>query len=99
MLNMLLVCPLEQVNKKNDVLDNWVSRSVFPVEYLAKNPPANAEGSGERYGFSHWVRRLPRGGNKAPPEFLLGKSHKQRSPVGLFQGFHKELDTTEQGDK
>ena len=40
--------------------------------------------------------RSPGGGNgHNTPEFLFGKSHRQRSLVGYSQWGHKELDATE----
>ena len=52
---------------------------------MVKNPPANARDAGDARdaGFDPWVRKSPWGRKWQPtPEFLLGKSHEQRSLVG-----------------
>ena len=47
--------------------------------------------------FDPWVGKIPwRRKWKPIPEFLPGKSHRQRSLVGYNPWGHKELDTTGQ---
>ena len=47
----------------------------------------------ERWGFSPWVRKIPRWRKWQPtPVFLPGKFHEQRRLVGYSLWGHKELD-------
>ena len=53
---------------------------------VVKNPLANAEDVRDP-GFNPWVRKIPwRRARQPTPVFLFGKSHGQRSLVGLFIG-------------
>ena len=62
---------------------------------MVKNPPSNAEDSGDA-GSIPGLGRSPGGGNDNPLQYsFLGKSHGQRSLVGYSPWDHKELDTAE----
>ena len=76
------------------LLDLLYSR-VFPGGSVVKNPPSNAEDSGDA-GSIPGLGRSPGGGNDNPLQYsFLGKSHGQRSLVGYSPWDHKELDTAE----
>ena len=55
--------------------------SSFPGGSVVKNPPANAEDTGDE--FNRRVKKMPWRRKWQPtPVFLLGKSNRQRSLVG-----------------
>ena len=66
----------------------------FPRGSVVKNPPANAEDSGDS-GLIPGSGRSPEVGNGNPLVFLPGESHGQRSPAGYSLWDCTELDTTE----
>ena len=69
----------------------------FPGGSMVKNPPANARDAGDARdaGFDPWVRKSPWGRKWQPtPEFLLGKSHGQKSLTGYSPWDLKESDLT-----
>ena len=63
----------------------------FPGGSLVKNLPANAEHTGSIPGLG----KSPGEGTELTPVFFPGKSHGQRSLIGLSPKDLKELDTTE----
>ena len=66
----------------------------FPGDIVVKNPTVSAEAAGD--AGTILVRKIPWRRKWQPtPVFLPGKSHGQRSLVGLSSWGHKELGTIE----
>ena len=70
------------------------SNSFLQVALVVKNLPASA--GDMRCGIYPWVGKIPwRGAWQPNPVFLLGESHGQKEPGGLWSIGHKESNTTE----
>ena len=74
------------------------ARGSFSGDSVVKNPPANAEDTGD-LGSIPGFGRSPGGGNGNSLQYsCMEKSHGQRSLEGYSPSGHKELDTTEHAD-
>ena len=91
--------PLSRYTQKICLLLSFAGKSrqiqASPMAQEVKNPPARQE-TQKTQVFDPWVRKIPWRRKWQPtPVFSPGKSHGQRSLVGLRPWGHKESDTTE----